>query len=75
MGGYGLGLVGPLGRLDTLVRDDRYPGCGRYSRGYRPSKYSFVSKLTANRLPTTSKYMPHQGERECARRRRAMGVI
>lgn len=30
--------------------------------------------LKGKRYGNTSRYMPHQGERECARRRRAMGL-
>lgn len=34
------------------------------SRGHKRTRYSF----TENRIPCTSKYMPHQGKREIERR-------
>lgn len=47
---------------------EHHMGRTRYPRGYKPAKYSFVSTLTGKRLPSTSKYMPHQGKAEIARR-------
>lgn len=62
------GLLGGIPLIDVHTRDDRYPGCGKYPRGTIKGNYSFVDKKGV-RHPSTSKYLPHQSDRECARRR------
>lgn len=60
-------LIGPIeAKLALLALADRL---GQYkSRG----KGKGVPARAHNRQAARSRYMPHQGERECARRRRQM---
>ena len=63
-------MFGLLGAPDLLKRDNQFPHCGRYPKGFPRGKYGFTSKATGKRIRCSSRYMPHNGKKEIAKRLR-----